>query len=85
MKHHKFFATRPLLNSMQSAQTYMVKALKPYKRDLKRSSVYAYKYELELELERLSGKSNRRIPVGFIRAFGHTHYFAGCYVGAEND
>jgi len=82
MKHSKFFATRPLLNSMQSAQTYMVKALKPYKRDLKRSSVYAYKYELELE--RLS-RRNRRVPVGFIRAFGHTHYFAGCYAGAEND
>jgi len=83
MRHHKFSATRPLLNSMQSAQTYMVKSLKPYKRDLKRSSVYAYKYELELE--RFSGKRNRRLPVGFIRAFGHTHYFAGCYVGAEND
>ena len=83
MKHRKFFATTPLLNSMQSPHGYMFIAMKPYKRDLKRTSVYAYKYELELE--RLSGKSNRRIPIGFIRAFGHKHYFAGCYAGAEND
>ena len=83
MRHHKFVAKTPLLNRMTTPLKHMIRSLKPYKRDLKRSSVYAYKYELELE--RLSGKGNRRIPIGFIRACWHKHYFAGCYVGAEND
>ena len=83
MSHSKFVATRPLLGTAEPAHKYMVDALKPYKRDLKPSSVSAYKYELQLE--RISRKMNRRMPVGVIRAFGHTHYFAGCYVGAEND
>lgn len=83
MKHRKFFATRPLLGTAEPAHKHMVSALKPYKRDLKRSSVSAYKYELQLE--RISRKMNRRMPVGVMRAFGYTHYFAGCYIGAEND
>ena len=83
MKHSKFVATRPLLGDAKLLHKFMVKALKPYKRDLKRSSVSAYKYELGLE--RISKKLNRRMPIGVIRALGYTHYFAGCYIGAEND
>jgi len=83
MAHFKFTSTQPLLGQAQIPHKYLVKALKPYKRDLKRRSVSAYKYELELE--RSSRKLNRRMPIGVIRAFGHTHYFAGCYIGAEND
>ena len=83
MAHFKFTSTQPLLGQAQTPDKYLVKALKPYKRDLKRSSVSDYKYELGLE--RISRKLNRRMPIGVIRAFGHTHYFAGCYIGAEND
>lgn len=31
------------------------------------------------------GRKPRRLAVGFIRAFGATHFFNGCYPGAEND
>lgn len=82
MKHRKFFATRPLLNDAQMIHKYMVDALKPYKRDLKPSSVSAYKYELQFQ--RISEKLKRRAPIAVIRALGHKHYFAGCYIGAEN-
>ena len=30
-------------------------------------------------------KPTRRQTVGYVRAFVGPHFFAGCYVGAEND
>ena len=31
------------------------------------------------------GRKPNRIAVGCIRAMGATHFFKGCYIGAEND
>jgi hypothetical protein len=57
-------------------------ARQPYKRP-KIKSMFDFRYEKDME--QFTRVKPRRRSVGYIRAFVGPHFFAGCYVGAEND
>jgi hypothetical protein len=40
---------------------------------------------VDKEWQRDCPRPSRRWAVGYVRAFVGPHFFAGCYVGAEND
>jgi len=79
-KKKKFYRSGP--RSRRSVDDMFKWARAPHKRS-KIASLFDWRYEKETE--RFVRVKPRRRSVGYIRAFVGPHFFAGCYVGAEND